>query len=98
MAALGYDVGPEPDLSVVTYRWAPPGASRDEANALNEAIVEHVRRDGRVFLSSTLLDGWFTLRLVAVSFRTHRATIDVALQVLGEAARAVAGGVRACRM
>jgi aromatic-L-amino-acid decarboxylase len=79
---LGFEVGPEPDLSVVTYRWAPPGATLDEANALNQAIVERVKHDGRVFLSSTMLDGRFTLRLVAVSFRTHRTTIDLALDVL----------------
>ncbi|HEX6739880.1 MAG TPA: aminotransferase class I/II-fold pyridoxal phosphate-dependent enzyme [Vicinamibacteria bacterium] len=89
VAALGFEVGPEPDLSVVTYRWAPPGASLEEANAMNRAIVEGVRRDGRVFLSSTLLDGRFVLRLVALGFRTHRRTIDLALRVLREQAAAL---------
>ncbi len=82
--ALGFDVGPAPELSVVTFRWVPPGASVEQANALNQAIVDGVRRDGRVFLSSTMLDGRFTLRLVALSFRTHRRTIDLALRVLRE--------------
>jgi aromatic-L-amino-acid decarboxylase len=81
---LGFEVGPPPELSVVTFRWAPPGASLEEANRLNRALVEGVHRDGRVFLSSTLLNGRFTLRLAAVSFRTHRRTIDLALRVLRE--------------
>jgi hypothetical protein len=46
--------------------------------------VDGVKRDGRVFLSSTMLDGRFTLRMVALSFRTHRRTIELALRVLGE--------------
>jgi len=84
----GYEVGPAPDLSVVTYRWVPPGASLERANAVNQAIVEGARRDGRVFLSSTMLDGRFTLRMASLSFRTHRRTIDLAVRVLREQAAA----------
>ncbi len=84
----GFEVGPPPDLSVVTYRWAPPGVRPDRANAINQAIVDGSRRDGRVFLSSTMLDGRFTLRMAALAFRTHRRTIDLAVQVLREQAAA----------
>lgn len=87
--ALGFEVGPEPDLSIVTYRWVPKGADLAEANRINERIVDHVRRDGRVFISSTMIDGRFTLRMVALSFRTHRRTMDLALTVLKEAVEAV---------
>ena len=88
-AALGFEVGPEPDLSIVTFRWAPAGASLETANRQNQQIVEGVRKDGRVFLSSTMIDGRFTLRLVALSFRTHRKTIDLALRVLREQVEAL---------
>lgn len=81
---IGFEVGPAPDLSIVTYRWVPLGGSLEEANAINEALVDRVRRDGRVFLSSTMLDGRFTLRMVALSFRTHRRTIDLAIRILRE--------------
>lgn len=82
--ALGFEVGPYPDLTVVTFRWAPPGASLEEANRMSQAIVDGVRHDGRVFLSSTLLDGRFTLRMVALTFRTHLRTIDLTLEILRE--------------
>jgi glutamate/tyrosine decarboxylase-like PLP-dependent enzyme len=88
---LGFETGPSPDLSVVTYRWVPPGASLDEVNRVNQAIVDGSRRDGRVFLTSTMLDGRFTLRLVSLHFRTHLRTIDLALRVLEEQAAAVTG-------
>ncbi len=85
VSPLGFDVGPEPDLSVVTFRWAPPGLSLEATNRLNQKIIAFVRHDGRVFLSSTMIDGRYTLRLVALAFRTHRRTIDTALTVLAEA-------------
>ncbi|HEY8258661.1 MAG TPA: aminotransferase class V-fold PLP-dependent enzyme [Gemmatimonadales bacterium] len=82
--ALGFEVGPPPDLSIVTYRWVPRGMALDQVNEINRGLVDGVRRDGRVFLSSTMLDGRFTLRLAALAFRTHRRTIDLALRVLRE--------------
>jgi aromatic-L-amino-acid/L-tryptophan decarboxylase len=91
MAARGWEVGPEPDLSVVTFRWAPPGMRLDEANSINQAILDGVRRDGRVFITSTLLEGRFVIRLAALAFRTHRRIIDVAIQVLTEQLEALGG-------
>ena len=90
--ALGYETGPPPDLSIVTFRWAPPGADLEQTNRMNRRIVDGVRRDGRIFLSSTMLDGRFTLRMVALAFRTHRRNIDLALRVLREQAAAVEAG------
>jgi glutamate/tyrosine decarboxylase-like PLP-dependent enzyme len=88
---LGFEVGPPPDLSISTFRWAPAGATVEQANQLNQAIVDGVRRDGRVFLSSTMLDGRYTLRMAALSFRTHQREIDLALRVLREQSRPLAG-------
>jgi glutamate/tyrosine decarboxylase-like PLP-dependent enzyme len=90
-ADLGFEMGPEPELSIVTYRWIPRHGLPDDPdrrlaaiNAFNQRLVDLVRADGRVFLSSTLLDGRYTLRLVALAFRTHRRTIDLTLRVLRE--------------
>jgi aromatic-L-amino-acid decarboxylase len=88
---LGFEVGPEPDLSIVTFRWAPEGADPAAADRMNQEIVEGMRRDGRIFLSSTQIDGRFTLRMAALSFRTHKKTIDLALRLLREQAAAVGG-------
>ena len=82
VGALGFEVGPAPDLTVVTYRWVPRSGS---ANAFNQALAEETHRDGRVFLSSTTVDGKFLLRMAALAFRTHLDTVDLALDVLREA-------------
>lgn len=76
----------------MTFRWAPPGLTLEETNALNRRIVEWLRTDGRVFLSSTMIDGRYTLRMAILSFRTHRRTVDVALRALGEAVSALPQG------
>lgn len=91
VGALGFEVGPEPDLSIVTFRWAPEGVDLERANAVNEALVDSIRRDGRIFLTSTLLDGRFTLRMAALSFRTHRRQIDLCLRILAEHLARVTG-------
>ncbi|HEX5003970.1 MAG TPA: aminotransferase class V-fold PLP-dependent enzyme [Gemmatimonadales bacterium] len=90
-ARMGFEVGPEPELSVVTYRWVPGGMPLEKVNDLNRAIVEGTQRDGRVFISSTMLDGRYTLRMAAVTHRTHRRTMDLALTVLREQVDRLAG-------
>lgn len=84
LVSMGFEAGPAPDLSVVAFRWAPAGMTPAEQDHLNQMIVDGVRKDGRVFISSTMLDGRFTLRLAILSFRTHLTTIDLALRVLAD--------------
>lgn len=80
----GFEVGPAPDLSVVTYRYVP---ARGDPNEFNRRLVEAIQADGRIFVTSTLLDGTFVLRLAVVSFRTHLADIDETIDVLMRTAR-----------
>ncbi|MFQ5903661.1 MAG: pyridoxal phosphate-dependent decarboxylase family protein [Candidatus Binatia bacterium] len=85
----GFEVGPFPELSVVTYRYVP---KRGDANEFNRRLIQEVQKDGRIFLSSTILDGKFVLRLAVLSFRTHLDWIDLALKVLWEKVRFLEGG------
>jgi len=79
VAKLGFETGPKPELSVVTYRYVP---RKGDADAFNKKLLTAVQRDGRVFISSTLLQGKFTLRFACLSFRTHQSTVDTLLTVL----------------
>ena len=80
----GFVVGPPPDLSIVAFRYQP---ETGDANDFNSRLFEAIRDDGRIFLSTTTLDGNFTLRLAILSYHTHRRDIDTALQVIDELAR-----------
>ena len=80
----GFEAGKYPDLSIVTYRYVP---KKGDANQFNERLVKEVHKDGRVFLSSTMIDGKFVLRLAVLSFRSHLRTIDLTLEILKEKAK-----------
>jgi glutamate/tyrosine decarboxylase-like PLP-dependent enzyme len=78
-AVPGFETGPWPDLSVVTYRYIPRSG---DANDFNRRLLQEVLADGRIFISSTMIDGNFTLRLAVLHFRTHLATVDYLLELL----------------
>ena len=84
--ALGFEVGPEPDLSVAMFRWVPRDGS--PANPFNLALLDAVLEDGRVFLSSTTIAGVFWIRLAVLCFRTHADRIEAVLEVLERETRA----------
>lgn len=78
---LGFETGPEPELSVVFYRYVPK--TRD-ANEFNKCLLEAVVADGRIFISSTMIEGKYMLRLACLAFRTHLKQIDLLLKILAE--------------
>ncbi len=85
---LGFEVGPEPELTVSTYRWIPtlrqtPG-DINKINEFNKKLLEAVVADGRIFISSTMIDGKFTLRFACLAFRTHLKQVDLLLKILKE--------------
>ncbi|HEX6279018.1 MAG TPA: aminotransferase class I/II-fold pyridoxal phosphate-dependent enzyme [Pyrinomonadaceae bacterium] len=77
---LGFESDVEPELSVVTYRFVPKAGDPDD---FNRQLLKRVIDDGRIFLSSTVLNGKFTLRFACLSFRTHLAIVDTLLEILG---------------
>lgn len=77
---LGYEVGPAPDLSVVMFRRVPRDGS-DETES-NRRLLAAILDDGRVFLSTTTIDGVFWIRVAVLCFRTHRDRIEAVLEVL----------------
>jgi len=80
----GFEAINYPDLSVVAFRYVP---KKGDANVFNQELLRHIHNDGRVFLSGTKLNGKYVLRVAIVVFRTHKETIDLALQVLNEGVR-----------
>jgi aromatic-L-amino-acid decarboxylase len=70
----------EPQLSVVAFTVRPrPGR---DANALGAELLRRVNARRRVFLSSTILDGRYVLRICVLSFRTHEQRVREAVDAL----------------
>jgi aromatic-L-amino-acid/L-tryptophan decarboxylase len=73
-----------PDLTVVPFRL------RDGDDAANRSLLETINGTKRVFLSSTVIDGRFTIRACILSHRTHRDRIDECVEIVRRAAASVA--------
>ncbi|MCL6524143.1 MAG: aminotransferase class I/II-fold pyridoxal phosphate-dependent enzyme [Thermoflavifilum sp.] len=82
--SLGFETGPFPQLSVMIYRFVPTHlkGNIEAINAYNANLLKKINADGKVFISSTSLNGEYWLRLAVLSFRTHRWHIDHLLQLL----------------
>jgi aromatic-L-amino-acid decarboxylase len=70
----------EPELTVVPFRLS------EGDDAANEAFLKRINASKRVFLSSTLIHGRYTLRACLVSHRTHRDRIDECIEIVSKAA------------
>lgn len=75
----GIEVPWEPDLSIVPFRHR---TANDESN---RRLLERINASGRVFLSSTMLEGRFTLRICVLSHRTHRDRIRECIDIIHRA-------------
>jgi len=74
-------------FSTVCFRWNPAGgATEEELDARNAAIMDAVNRTGEIFLSHTRLDGRFTIRLAIGNLRTEPRHVERAWALLREAA------------
>lgn len=87
-AEPGFETFCEPDLSVIAFRYRPQSG---DSEAFNRALLQQIVSSKKLFLSSTKLNGEFAIRVCILSFRTHRAQIEEAFEVIRQAARAVAG-------
>lgn len=80
----GIEVGPEPELSVLFFRYLPESG---DPNEFNKKLVDSLHKDGRVFLSSTHINGNIYLRIAVLNFRTHLDDVDLMLSLLKEKIR-----------
>lgn len=78
------ETGPRPQLTVFTFRWKPKAAGVTDYNELNRKIQELLLEDGRVFMSTTQIDGQFLFRFIVLSVRTHRREVDLFFKVFNE--------------
>ena len=82
------EVGPEPELSVMFFRYIP---KKGDTNSFNKRLVDEIHRDGRVFLSSTHIDDTIYIRLAVLNLRTHLEEVQLILSVLKEKIHKLAG-------
>ena len=82
---------PNLELPWATQLTVTPFRLRDGDDEANEELLRRINASKRVFLSSTRIHGRFTLRVCIVSHRTHRDRILECVDLVREAAAALAG-------
>ncbi|MCH7664648.1 MAG: decarboxylase [Acidobacteria bacterium] len=88
-AIAGIEIVAAPQLSVVAFRLAPPGVAEQDLNQLNRDLLERINAKKRVFLTETVLDGRFVIRICVLNFRTHRDRIEMCLDDIRASVREV---------
>ena len=73
-------------LGLVCLQYAPEGMSGEEADALNQRILDRVNSSGRAFLTHTKLNDRLTIRVAVGNLKTTRERIEELWQLLREAA------------
>lgn len=71
------------DLSCFCLRYRPRAG---DANAFNRRLLDRTHRDGRMFVSGTVLDGRFALRGCVTNFRSTLADAAICIETIIELA------------
>lgn len=69
-------------LSIVCYRYRPPGLTETRVDQLNLDLVEAVRQSDKAFVSSTRLRGRVALRFCFVNWQTTATDVEAVIELL----------------
>ena len=74
-------------ISVVCFRYFPAGYSNDQINALNEKLNHQLNDSGKLYLSHTVLNGKYTLRMVTAQTNVTPEHVEKAWEQIKKTAR-----------
>ncbi len=76
-------------LSVVCFRYAPPGLDEDQTNKINEILNHRLNDSGKIYLTHTVLRGKYTLRMVTAQTEVTSDHVRKAWSLIIETARSI---------
>jgi aromatic-L-amino-acid decarboxylase len=85
-----FEVPAPSPFGLVTFRLRPGPGEEARADERNRELLAEVNRDGRVFLTGTVLGGRFTLRLAVGQLATERRHVALAWELVRRAADSIA--------
>jgi aromatic-L-amino-acid decarboxylase len=74
-------------LSVVCFRYVPSGFDKDKINTLNEKLNHQLNDSGKLYLSHTVLNGRYTLRMVTSQTNVTHGHVERAWTLIKNTAR-----------
>ena len=88
----GIEIVADPHLTLVAFRLVVPGLDDDELNDLNRRFLQAVNDRQRIFISHSVVDTNYLLRVCVLSFRTHLPNMEIALEEIRVVAEDLAAG------
>jgi aromatic-L-amino-acid decarboxylase len=76
-------------ICVVCFRFVPPGYSEEEINKINEKLNHVLNDSGKLYLSHTVLNGKYTLRIVTAQTNVTIDHVKKAWHLIKETARSI---------
>jgi len=76
-------------ISVVCFRYKPAGMNNDELNLLNEKLNHILNDSGKLYLTHTVLNGRYTLRMVTAQTNVTDLHIKKAWEQIRDTARSI---------
>jgi len=76
-------------ISVVCFRYNPAGCNEDQINALNEKLNHKLNDSGKLYLSHTILNNKYTLRMVTAQTNVTLEHIEKAWGLIKKTARSL---------
>jgi aromatic-L-amino-acid decarboxylase len=74
-------------VSVVCFRFRPDGYNEGQINSLNEKLMHTLNDSGKIYLTHTVLDGRFTLRMVTAQTNVTFEHVEKAWELIKKTAR-----------
>jgi aromatic-L-amino-acid decarboxylase len=76
-------------ISVVCFRYNPAGYNHDQINALNEKLNHQLNDTGKLYLTHTVLNGNYTLRMVTAQTNVTLGHVENAWNLIKDTARSL---------
>jgi aromatic-L-amino-acid decarboxylase len=76
-------------ISLVCFRYIPSGLTEEQINVLNEKLNHQLNDSGKIYLSHTVLNGKYTLRMVTAQTNVNFQHVEKAWHLIKETARSL---------
>ena len=74
----------EPQLSLLAFRWVPDGTDCEDRNRLNQELLHRINQRKRFYLTSSVTEDKFVIRICVLSYRTHKERMEMCLEDIRE--------------
>lgn len=76
-------------ISVVCFRYRPEGISGEQLNEINQKLNHSLNDSGKIYLTHTVLDGKYTLRMVTAQTNLTTEHVEKAWELIRKTARQI---------